>query len=195
MLSAAKTAEAVLVTGQLPPDSKPDIELDGEDAIVEEQEVDNDGLERPASPAPTASSNIDFTSLTPQTFLVRPTRPDANRNRGKKAFRRKPATPKPAGANAVDTAGPDAAGPSTAPSDKPPPISGAVEPATSVEAGPIGRSGDVEGDEEEDDTPNEDEFDDSVVENMEHLQLGLEEACFLSAGLGVLKIYDPAAVS
>jgi len=38
------------------------------------------------------------------------------------------------------------------------------------------------------------ELDESVVEEMEHLQLGLEEAWFLSAALGVLRVVDPATV-
>jgi tRNA-splicing endonuclease subunit Sen2 len=34
-----------------------------------------------------------------------------------------------------------------------------------------------------------------MVQEMEHLQLGTEEAWFLAAGLGVLKVYDPVTVS
>jgi tRNA-splicing endonuclease subunit Sen2 len=42
--------------------------------------------------------------------------------------------------------------------------------------------------------PEIDEYED-LIEVMEHLQLSLEEAWFLSAALGVLKVYDPATVS
>jgi tRNA-splicing endonuclease subunit Sen2 len=34
-----------------------------------------------------------------------------------------------------------------------------------------------------------------LVQDMEHLQLGTEEAWFLSSALGVLKVYDPVTVS
>jgi tRNA-splicing endonuclease subunit Sen2 len=50
-------------------------------------------------------------------------------------------------------------------------------------------------DDEVETLPEVDEFDESVIEEMEHLQLSLEEAWFLSSALGVLKIYDPSAVS
>jgi hypothetical protein len=43
--------------------------------------------------------------------------------------------------------------------------------------------------------PEEEEFDDSLIEEMEHLQLSLEEAWFLSTAIGVLKILDPETVS
>jgi tRNA-splicing endonuclease subunit Sen2 len=49
-------------------------------------------------------------------------------------------------------------------------------------------------DDEVDALPEIDEYED-LIEEMEHLQLSLEEAWFLSAALGVLKVYDPATVS
>jgi tRNA-splicing endonuclease subunit Sen2 len=49
-------------------------------------------------------------------------------------------------------------------------------------------------DDEVDALPEVDEYED-LIEEMEHLQLSLEEAWFLSAALGVLKVYDPATVS
>lgn len=144
MLDAAKAAEAILTQGQTP---------------GEESAEQADGSQ---------ASGIDVTTLTAQTFLVRPTRPDANRNRGRKPFKRRP--PVPAGqAGAVDS------------SAKPQPRV-YVPPPAPVE-------------EDDDDGSEEDPFDEDLVPEMEHLQLGLEEAWFLAAGLGVLKILDPQTVS
>jgi tRNA-splicing endonuclease subunit Sen2 len=172
MLDAAKMAEEVLVTGQAPP-------VAGED---EEQEA-TEG--RPSSPTPStstvATTAVDVSHLTPQTYLVRPTRPDANRNRGRNAFKRKPNPAPPA------VSGGAAPGPSQA-----------VETAsTSTAIQPTLRKTETTNDvdEEVDALPEVDEFDDTMIEEMEHLQLSLEEAWFLSSALGVLKIYDPATVS
>jgi tRNA-splicing endonuclease subunit Sen2 len=172
MLDAAKMAEEVLVTGQAPPTAGQD---EGEEVV--------EG--RSSSPTPStstvATTAVDVSHLTPQTYLVRPTRPDANRNRGRNAFKRRPAPAPAATAPGTDPATPQATdGPST---------STAVQPtARKTEA-----TNDV--DDEVDALPEVDEFDDSIIEEMEHLQLSLEEAWFLSSALGVLKIYDPATVS
>ncbi|KAL7418500.1 tRNA splicing endonuclease subunit sen2 [Cryptotrichosporon argae] len=116
---------------------------------------------------------VPASQLTPQTFLVRPTRPDATRNRGKNAFKRRPppaaAVPPPS----AEAAPPAPGGP---PADRP----------------AQGGAGEDEEDEEEEEDA---EVDPSVVEEMEHLQLSYEEACFLSIGLGVLRVYDPVADS
>jgi len=172
MLDAAKMAEEVLVTGQAPPTA-------GQD---EEEEVIEG---RSSSPTPStstvATTAVDVSHLTPQTYLVRPTRPDANRNRGRNAFKRRPAPPPLAAASGADSAAPQlAGGPSTSTAN--------LVPARKAEA-----TNDV--DDEVDALPEVDEFDDSFIEEMEHLQLSLEEAWFLSSALGVLKIYDPATVS
>jgi tRNA-splicing endonuclease subunit Sen2 len=172
MLDAAKMAEEVLVTGQAPPTA-------GQD---EEEEVVEG---RSSSPTPStstvATTAVDVSHLTPQTYLVRPTRPDANRNRGRNAFKRRPPPPPAVAAPGADLGTPQVAdGPST---------STAIQP-TSRKAE---TTNDV--DDEVDALPEVDEFDDSIIEEMEHLQLSLEEAWFLSSALGVLKIYDPATVS
>ena len=172
MLDAAKMAEEVLVTGQAPPTA-------GQD---EEEEVVEG---RSSSPTPStstvATTAVDVSHLTPQTYLVRPTRPDANRNRGRNAFKRRPAPPPAAAAPGADSAVPQVTEGAL--------TSTAVQPtARKTETG-----NDV--DDEVDALPEVDEFDDSIIEEMEHLQLSLEEAWFLSSALGVLKIYDPATVS
>ena len=162
MLDAAKTAEAVLVTGQAPP-------IPGHE---EEEEVLVEG--RSSSPTPSASTTaLDTSSLTAQTYLVRPTRPDASRNRGRKAFKRKPPAPQ---TTATTTQADDAVTATAAPS-----------------APVMTTSNDV--DDEVEELPEVDEFDDSIIEEMEHLQLSLEEAWFLSTALGVLKVYDSTTVS
>lgn len=176
MLDAAKKAEAVLTTGQLPGQA-PDGDEENEDDA--EAEGGDDG--RPASPtgstmslATNATSAVlpDGTKLTAQTFLVRPARPDSagnNRNRGK-FKRRPPPPPKPQGDAAASPApapapAPAAPAPAAAPLPPPPP-------------------------EEED----EDEDALELVPELEHLQLSYEEAWFL-ASIGVLKIRDPASGS
>ncbi|KAL1405169.1 tRNA splicing endonuclease subunit sen2 [Vanrija albida] len=94
MLEAARKAEAVLTTGQLP----------GEAAVDAEAKEDGDAegsaaaATSPPSPTPsTLSLATDYSAALPpgaalnaQTFLVRPARPDANRNRGKRGFKRRP---------------------------------------------------------------------------------------------------------
>lgn len=182
MLEAAMKAEAVLTTGQLPDgyvaptgevdvEGEVEVEGEGEGDADAEAEGDNEVVDRPASPAPStlslatdAASTVAPTSLTPQTFLVRPTRPDANRNRGKKPFRRRP--PPPA-AQAADGSTP-AAAPTPAPTPRPPPPPPAPE----------------------EESASEDEAA-ALVPHMEHLQLNLQEALFLCT-LGVLKVQDPA---
>ncbi|WVR05641.1 hypothetical protein IAU60_002663 [Kwoniella sp. DSM 27419] len=175
MLEAAKQAEAIITAaggsssqaGTPGPSSSLDLpsELGQRGETAPGEEVDEGLPERSGSPTPSTktSAPIDPTSLTAQTFLVRPTRPDATRNRGRKAFRRRPPPAAGPGADGTATA--------TAPAHAPAPV---PEPA-----------------EEEIGVAEEDLFDESIVEDMEHLQLSLEEAIFLSLGLGVLKVMDP----
>lgn len=184
MLNAAKTAENVLVTGQAPsgPGDPSSSTLEDEGEADEEQEAATGaGAEagpRSSSPTPSTSTTaLDISSLTPQTYLVRPTRPDANRNRGRKAFKRRPPPPAPAT---------DQATTASAPTPTPTPaVTVPVKPAEVQE---------TEVDDEVEPLPEEDQLEEEMVEEMEHLQLSLEEAWFLSAGLGVLKIYDPETV-
>lgn len=250
MLDAAKTAEAVLVSGLTagsgvtPPAGGESpgsasglsrqlsgLQGDGDGNGEIEGEVDGETgtstpfhLEEtpsvPPSPAPSSSSNanavLDYTSLTPQTFLVRPTRPDANRNRGRKAFKRRPPPQKPQSQSqsqpqsqpsqpttehdtassgpAVSTADPGAASlPSAGPSGGRSDGTGVdvtIPPAMSQEP----QNGDDDDDNDDDDLARGEEIEE-MVQEMEHLQLGTEEAWFLAAGLGVLKVYDPATVS
>ncbi|KAK4688445.1 tRNA-splicing endonuclease subunit Sen2, partial [Tremellales sp. Uapishka_1] len=139
-LDAAKQAEAVLTSGQTPTGAA------------------SSGGETPLLP--------EGTKLNAQTFLVRPERPDANRNRGKRAFKPRP---KPKADSPVPAATP------------------AVSTAASASAGTVAEAlGEGEDEDEE-----EEEFDESLVLEMENLQLGLEEAWFLSSAIGVLKVYDP----
>lgn len=95
MLEAAKKAEAVLTTGVLPAAE------DGAEAKEGDAEAEGDAVDAPAPPSPTGSTMslaTDYSSALPpgattlnaQTFLVRPTRPDTNRNRGKRGFKRRP---------------------------------------------------------------------------------------------------------
>ena len=113
---------------------------------------------------------VDVSSLTPQTFLVRPTRPDANRNRGRKAFKRRPVQTQGStqgqGSSISTAAG----------------VGVSVHDAAEDQDGEVGTEVDVE------------DIDESIVEEMEYLQLGLEEAWFLSSALGVLRVFDPATV-
>jgi tRNA-splicing endonuclease subunit Sen2 len=139
MLRAAKTAEAMITSSQNPTSMLEDEDLDGEDE------------------ASTVGGEVDINTLTAQTFLVRPTRPDANRNRGKKNFKRRP-------------------------------------PAANVTSQPVSAVA-VEEKEEEEEEIVEVPFDESLVEEMEVLQLGLEEAWFLASALGVLRVFDPKTVS
>lgn len=151
MLDAAKKAEAVLTTGQLPEDFEADAE-----GATETGQADEAGASSPTLPPPSVSSSLPAgTNLNAQTFLVRPARPDSNRNRGKKPFKRRPPPP------------PGQARPPPPP--PPPPADPSSDEASEDEAS-------------------------LAVKDMEHLQLSLEEAWFLSAGLGVLKVLDPSTV-
>jgi hypothetical protein len=255
MLDAAKTAEAVLVSGltaatptavasssgggspatglqrqlsglegegEADRDAFADGYGENETATSTPIPVEEDGAVSsiPPSPAPSASSNavLDYTSLTPQTFLVRPTRPDANRNRGRKAFKRRPPPQKPQSqpqpgsqpSQPPSTMNPDVAGPAVPSVDTAGP--GTASSSSLPSAGPSAGRSDATGidvtipptmsqephnenDEEEDEVLARGEEIEEMVEEMEHLQLGAEEAWFLAAGLGVLKVYDPATVS
>ena len=82
MLHAAKTAEAVLTAGATQPAPAATV-------------ADTGDADETAS-VTTAGEGVDLASLTPQTFLVRPSRPDSNRNRGKNAFKRRPKPAQPA---------------------------------------------------------------------------------------------------
>ncbi|ORY28586.1 hypothetical protein BCR39DRAFT_534237 [Naematelia encephala] len=170
MLTAAKAAEAVLTQSTTPgtASSSASVITADEDKVV-------DGSASPTLSATTTTTipDVDVSTLTPQTFLIRPTRPDQNRNRGRKAFRRKPPPPQPA---PVASSQATESGPSTR-VDRP-----AMEKPVVV----------VEDTEGEGEGASDDEWDDELVPQMEHLQLALEEAWFLSAGLGVLRIRDPA---
>lgn len=127
---------------------------------------------------------LDVNALTPQTFLVRPTRPDANRNRGKKAFRRKPNTP-------------------GAPSATPAPGTPGERTETTEKAGPteeelaaLAAEKEAEAQRRAEERAREAELDEVVselVDEREHLQLSYPEALFL-ASIGVLKIHDPEEV-
>lgn len=188
MLDAAKAAEAVITTGQAPSTQRPvspsgsrrnEDEDEAEEGEREEEEDEpEEGLASPTLTSTSAAPTlIDVNTLTPQTFLVRPTRPDANRNRGKNAFRRKP-KPKPA------PSAPDATSTRVGTQDV------TVE-RPSVETATRGLANlhtDVKGEDEGD------MIDESLVEELEHLQLSLEESWFLSTALGVLKIRDPSTV-
>ena len=190
------------MTGQLP--SEPADPSEGRD--LEESTAAGDGdvdgdeevaeLDGQTSPTLTAAtSNFDFNTLTPQTFLVRPTRPDANRNRGKKAFRRKPPAPKPETGTAKEGDASISARQAVGNQAAPPPLGAANTQAVVIAQPPAPASGDAEDEEHlDEDSASEEDFDDTVVEDMEHLQLGLEEAWFLSTALGVLKIYDAVSV-
>jgi tRNA-splicing endonuclease subunit Sen2 len=200
MLDAAKAAEAVITTGQAPAHVLATSTGGAKDGEVEDQEADEQGDEEQegqggeeqgdeaetesiATTTTATAPNIDISTLTPQTFLVRPTRPDSNRNRGRNAFKRKP-KPKP-----TTPADPSAAAaaaspqtPTTAPqAPTPAPPTAAVDPETGISKAEL---------EEEE----EDWFDESLIDEAEHLQLGLEEAWFLSTALGVLRIHDPETV-
>lgn len=187
MLDAAKTAEAVLVTGQAPSTPSAQQIEEGQGGLADDEALD-ESESVPGSPAPstaTSTTMVDVSNLTPQTFLVRPTRPDANRNRGSKAFKRRP--PQAQKPNKGTSTGPgtdqpnqevDVAPVVPRPRD-PPPVSTINE--VDDEAGKI----------EQDE---EDKLIEELVQDMEHLQLSLEEAWFLSTALGVLRVYDPASV-
>lgn len=185
MLDAAKAAEALIVAAKSGADGSeaPDASTPAEGGTPENVEDHLAALDGSASPAPStlslpasSSAEVDISTLTPQTFLVRPTRPDANRNRGKNAFKRKP-KPKPSAAAA------DAA------------ASGAAE-STSAQMQTAQRVPSIRNVEvEEDEGSDEDPFDEDIVQEMEHLQLALEEAWFLATAIGALKVYDPTSVS
>lgn len=174
MLDAAKKAEAVLTTGQLRGQAAADEEDDNND-----EGEDGEG-ERPASPtgstmslATNASTAIlpDGTKLNAQTFLVRPERPASagnNRNRGK--FKRRP--PPNTAANSSTTSAEATA--STTPAAPPPASASAPAPAPPTK---------------EEKADDEDDMALELVPEMEHLQLTLEEAYFLTS-LGVLKLLD-----
>ncbi|WVQ85632.1 hypothetical protein IAT38_007798 [Cryptococcus sp. DSM 104549] len=192
MLDAAKKAEAIIsasanASGSATPSTFPDNEgeVEAGDDAEEDGDADADepgpraGSPTPSSATATTAGAIDPSSLTAQTFLVRPTRPDANRNRGKNAFRRRPA--KAAGASAAtSTAAASGEASTSQPVVQQQPVP-APAPAPEPEA--------------EDEEDEKDPFDESLVEEMEHLQLSVEEAIFLSLGLGVLKIFDPISES
>lgn len=154
MLEAAKTAEKVLVTGEVPEDA---IITDGQGNAVPLMKEEEEAAELPAG-----------TKLTASTFLVRPSRPDANRNRGKKTFKRRPPQ--------ANVSAADGAAASSAAASAPAPVqTSAPAPATSAQPPP----------------PPEEASDDEaslLVAEKEHLQLSFEEAWFLSTAIGVLKI-------
>jgi tRNA-splicing endonuclease subunit Sen2 len=180
MLNASLAAEAIL-TGKAAP---------GSSETVDEQ--DDSEIQRSGSPAPSVQSNAtsaaqsnfrptprlnvttstntafipsvdDYahalpsgeTRLTPQTFLVRPTRPDQRVGMKK----RTPGTPQPAPAGSNPPGTPET----------PQPAMIKEEPASPLD--PI------------------------EVEDLEHLQLNLEEAFFLSWAIGCLDVIHPATVS
>lgn len=194
MLDAAKAAEALIVASGDGAEAVEEMEAGGEDmatnstSALVQSDADQDAM---ASPAPStlslpasSAADIDISTLTPQTFLVRPTRPDANRNRGKNAFRRKP-KPKPPAAAQAEGLGDTTAGEAAttgAPAASVP--TAHTTPARQRPQSP----------EPEDDASDDDPFDEDIVQEMEHLQLALEEAWFLGTALGVLKIYDPISV-
>lgn len=185
MLDAAKTAEAVLITGQVP-------SVPGESSTPSAEEDDPSGqgeADRPSSPAPSSSTTaVDVSSLTAQTYLVRPTRPDANRNRGRNAFKRKPPQQKSntaTGANASQ-AGQASVAPSSAQAGQ------GNLPSGSARSNHDQKQAEV--DDVVEALPEEDDLEEDMIEEMEHLQLSLEEAWFLSSALGVLKILDPETV-
>lgn len=198
MLDAAKAAEAVITTGQAPSshcppqdDPREEEEEDERDQGLGEGEGDEEDIASPATTTISTPGVIDINTLTPQTFLVRPTRPDANRNRGRNAFKRKlkpkptstvPTLPLPTDSVPIDV--PSQAQPATG-------LTGTnVDPnSEAVSAGVQSIVSDAPG------VVDEDEFDERLVEELEHLQLSLEEAWFLSTALGVLKIHDPVTVS
>ena len=159
MVTAAKEAEAVLTTGQTSlAATSGGNELNAEEIV--------------AGKAGSLNTPVDLSSLTPQTFLVRPTRPDANRNRGRKGFKRRPVQ------SVGQIQGQEAS------------ISTAAGVGVTVHDHTEEQRAVVEAEAEID----VEEFDESLVEDMEHLQLGLEEAWFLSSALGVLRVFDPTTV-
>ncbi|KIR30541.1 tRNA-splicing endonuclease subunit Sen2 [Cryptococcus deuterogattii LA55] len=198
MLDAAKKAEAIIAAAKSQPESQNQSQLqpgdnDGDD-VEEDGEGEGEGDEADVSLVVTPDIEVDLErevetqsqipaggdtlanqsqmeidplNLTPQTFLVRPTRPDANRNRGRNAFRRRPPQSQAQGNTYTAMATP---APASAP---------AAEQPTQTPA-----DADIEAD--------EDLFDESLVEEMEHLQLSIEESLFLSLAIGVLHVYDPS---
>ncbi|KIR74601.1 tRNA-splicing endonuclease subunit Sen2 [Cryptococcus deuterogattii CA1014] len=198
MLDAAKKAEAIIAAAKSQPESQNQSQLqpgdnDGDD-VEEDGEGEGEGDEADVSLVVTPDIEVDLErevetqsqipaggdtlanqsqmeidplNLTPQTFLVRPTRPDANRNRGRNAFRRRPPQSQAQGNTYTAMATPARA---SAP---------AAEQPTQTPA-----DADIEAD--------EDLFDESLVEEMEHLQLSIEESLFLSLAIGVLHVYDPS---
>lgn len=185
MITAAKTAEALITNAQKSGEVNEDsagVE-EGEEGVEDEMEDGDD-----TRSIGTATTNVttttgpggevvDIHSLTPQTFLVRPTRPDANRNRGKNAFKRKP-KPRPT---------PSETQPSTGGTNTIDKVEASVK-TQHVDAETGISKAELEEDEE-------DWFDETLVEEAEHLHLGTEEAWFLSTALGVLRIRDPKTVS
>ncbi|KIR36797.1 tRNA-splicing endonuclease subunit Sen2 [Cryptococcus deuterogattii MMRL2647] len=198
MLDAAKKAEAIIAAAKSQPESQNQSQLqpgdnDGDD-VEEDGEGEGEGDEADVSLVVTPDIEVDLErevetqsqipaggdtlanqsqmeidplNLTPQTFLVRPTRPDANRNRGRNAFRRRPPQSQAQGNTYTAMATP---APASAP---------AAEQPTQTPT-----DADIEAD--------EDLFDESLVEEMEHLQLSIEESLFLSLAIGVLHVYDPS---
>lgn len=119
ILDAAVAAEAMLTSGRTPP-------------------VPPSSSDASSSTQPQLAPG---TKLTPQTFLVRPERPN---NRG------------------------------------PPSAAETLAAKKAVEAAKA---------------DDEDDFDESLVQDREHLQLSLEEAWFLAWAIGVLRVLDPIRVS
>lgn len=203
MMDAARRAEAVLTARRAAgdaPEGEPKGEKDGdgegegegEDAEGQEDgegegegEGGEDGdAEGTGADAPADPDTIDTNALTPQTFLVRPQRPDANRNRGKKAFRRRP--PQAAKPQAQAEAG-QAAAEQGAPT---PAAQGGDQPAVGEQQQQRPRPPAPPP------VPQPEPVDDDasrLVEEREHLQLSYPEALFL-CGLGVLRIQDPDTV-
>ena len=194
------------MTGQAPGVPRVVLPGDGADEEEDKAEVDDEddgaddtqaaielsgGALAPSSPAqPTAKADstlVDMSTLNAQTFLVRPTRPDANRNRGKKAFKRRPPlsqAEKEARAKAQAEAGEGVPLPN---------ISSASTKRVAVITEVDDEAAKAKADEDEL-VDEENVLLEELVEEMEHLQLSLEEAWFLSTALGVLRILDPVTV-
>lgn len=196
MKEAAIKAEAVVAAkkaaGETPRPGTPKLDTPTEEKDEEGGDGEKEGKEVKEGQE-AEGDDLDVNALTPQTFLVRPTRPDANRNRGKKAFRRKPNAPTTPGG-----AGPSSSGtPGTATPAK------AAEVAAAEQAGPTEGELAAQAAEKEAEAQRraEERAKDAaltetvaeLVDEREHLQLSYPEALFL-ASIGVLKIHDPEEV-
>ncbi|OXG86904.1 tRNA-splicing endonuclease subunit Sen2 [Cryptococcus neoformans var. grubii Br795] len=203
MLDAAKKAEAIVAAAKSQPEPKTQSQLqpgDNEEDDLEDDDGEGEGNEADVSLVVTPYNEVDLEgeaetqsqlpvggdalasqsqieidplNLTPQTFLVRPTRPDANRNRGRNAFRRRP----PQSQAQVQIQG------NTDTAVATPALATASSTEQTTRA-PADADVDIEAE--------EDLFDESLVEEMEHLQLSIEESLFLSLAIGVLRVYDPS---